>query len=132
MSNKSEIQHARFDIIERFAGCRDVKRKIETFRKEIIYALSLEARFYCTISQRLRYYSLADGAKTIRIPATPLLRILLRLFPEQPTFLAIVQFLISLGEIQELQDPLAAIDRRELPGRVPVNVQRPDVTPKFH
>lgn len=79
------------------------------------------------------YYFLVGGrAKTIRIPTTPLLRIFLRLFPEQPAFLAVVQFLIGLGEVQELQNPLAAVYRGQLPGGVSIDVQRPDITTEFH
>lgn len=119
--------------MQQFAGFEGVKRKIEVLRKEIIRVLSWKHDSIVWFASNWDIIlSHTDGAKTIRIPATPLLRILLRLFPEQSAFLAIVQLLISLGEIQELQDPLTAVDRRELPGRVPVDVQRPDITSEFH
>lgn len=73
------------------------------------------------------------GAKTIHIPRLiPLLGISLRLFSEQPAFLAIIQFLISLSNVQEMQDLLAAIYRCKFTGGVPIDVQRPDITTKFH
>lgn len=62
----------------------------------------------------------------------PLLRISLRLFPEQPAFLAIIQFLIGLSYIQEMQDLLAAIYRCKFTGRVTIDVQRPNIATEFH
>lgn len=62
----------------------------------------------------------------------PLLRIFLCLFPEQSAFLAIIQFLIGLSNVQELQNFLPAIYRRQFTCGMSVDVQRPDITTEFY
>ena len=59
---------------------------------------------------------------------SPLLGVLLRLLLHHAALLAAVELLVGLGDIEELEDAVPAVYGCELARRVPVDVQRPDVT----
>lgn len=63
---------------------------------------------------------------------SPLLGVPLGLLLHHAALLAVVELLVGLGDVEELEDALAAVYGRELAGRVPVDVQRPDVAAELH